>query len=226
VTDEDVRLSEHRSRRPTVVAACAFGLFLATALAVAGGASDRIDAAAMTAIQNGTASMGLERGWKREALRDWTALGGASVLIGLVGCVAMMMIAGGRLRLALLIMWSGLGATAASTGIKLALARARPDILGNPVATFTASFPSGHALLTAAIFLPLAVLAARRQKRSVTRAVIISIGVFLVATIGLTRLVLGVHWPSDILAGWSFGVAWAALTILIMDRLALGNARD
>jgi undecaprenyl-diphosphatase len=160
----------------------------------------------------------------REALRDITALGSFSVLAAAVIAASGYLFASRRPRLALLLTVSALGATAFSTVLKLVIDRARPDAAEPGLRTFTASFPSGHALLSAAIILTIGGLiafAARRRSESITVMVIAAV---LTLVVGASRVALGVHWPSDVIAGWGLGLGWACLT-LIVARVTTDSGR-
>jgi undecaprenyl-diphosphatase len=148
--------------------------------------------------------------WMHEMVRDITALGSFS-LLGLIvlGVCAYLYLA--RMRsAALFVLVSVLGGTLLSTVLKMGYNRPRPD-LATMSEQFTASFPSGHAMLSAVTFLTLGALLARFAPTR--RLQILSIGGALLLTllVGLSRLYMGVHYPSDILAGWCLGSAWALL---------------
>jgi undecaprenyl-diphosphatase len=196
-----------------------FGLFVCLAGAVLTGAANPYDLRAMDGARSLADWTGLDAGWGREALRDWTALGGAAVLTSAVAFAFLYFVVSRRLRLGLVLLSSAAGATAASTMFKLLIDRARPGSMEDAVPTFTASFPSGHALLTAAIIMPLAVLLARAIGDPARGRLVVGTAGLVVVTVGLSRIALGVHWPSDVLAGWSFGLAWAAVTLRFAEDL-------
>ncbi|MGL5139246.1 MAG: phosphatase PAP2 family protein, partial [Beijerinckiaceae bacterium] len=193
------------------LAAAAFVL-----LGVASGATDLLDErlflAAHRLDEKGLSAL---PGWAREAIRDVTALGSTVVLTFATAVVAAYLVAARRRRLAIVLVASAALATAASTVIKLLLDRARPSLIEHAVVTYSASFPSGHAMLTAAIILPMVALLARTIDRPAARRVIVASGLVLTVAVGLSRISLGVHWPTDVLAGWCIGAFWACATLLV-----------
>lgn len=98
-----------------------------------------------------------------------------------------------------------------TTGLKLLVHRPRPDVVVHLVAVHSASFPSGHAMNSAFVYGTLALVAAARTMQAGARLYLACGCVALVVLIGASRIVLGVHWPSDVLAGWAFGAGWAFL---------------
>ena len=195
--------------------------FVAVALLVISGWATSFDMSLMTTMRQALPFDDAHVStWPVEALRDLTALGSGVVLTSAVLATFAYLCADRRFRLAVLLILSAVGATVASTTLKWIIDRSRPDVMDQVVPTFTASFPSGHALLTAAIVMPLAALIARTVPDLARRRVINGAALILVIAVGLSRIALGVHWPSDVLAGWCFGVAWAAATLLLAERLA------
>lgn len=157
----------------------------------------------------------------REAIRDITALGSFSVLTAAILAAAGFLLAARRPALAGITVASALLATGLSTSLKLVIARARPALVEAPTLTFTASFPSGHALLSASIILMLGGMIAFAAHRRAERVVIMVVAALLSILIGVSRVWLGVHWPSDVLAGWAIGIAWAAATLLVARRFTV-----
>lgn len=146
--------------------------------------------------------------WVQEMVRDVTALGSFAFLGLLVlGVVIYLVLA--RLRgMALLVLVSVLGGTLLSTVLKMGYNRPRPD-LATMSHQFTASFPSGHAMLSAVTFLTLGAILAQLAPTRALRIFSISAAIFLTLIVGVSRLYMGVHFPSDVLAGWCLGAAWA-----------------
>ena len=148
--------------------------------------------------------------WMHEMVRDITALGSFS-LLGLIvlGVCAYLYLA--RMRsAALFVLVSVLGGTLLSTVLKMGYNRPRPD-LTTMSEQFTASFPSGHAMLSAVTFLTLGALLARFAPTRRLQVLSLCGALLLTLLVGLSRLYMGVHYPSDILAGWCLGSAWALL---------------
>jgi undecaprenyl-diphosphatase len=157
--------------------------------------------------------------WLEEAARDITGLGGHAVLtIVTLAATAYLLLARKR-HAALLVLVAIGGGMLMSTLLKLGFARPRPDLVPHSVRVYTASFPSGHAMLSAVTYLTLGALLARVEPRRRVKAFLLGIAILLTIMIGLSRIYLGVHWPSDVLAGWCGGAAWAALCWFVALQL-------
>jgi undecaprenyl-diphosphatase len=126
----------------------------------------------------------------------------------------------GHRPLAIGLLVSVLTATVASTLLKLAFGRERPDIVEHGALTFTASFPSGHAFLAAVVLLSIASFVGIASRRADIARLCLWVAWVLMIAIGLSRIYLGVHWPSDVLGGWCLGVAWSSLATFLIGRLA------
>ena len=148
--------------------------------------------------------------WLHEMVRDITALGSFSLLgLIVVGVCIYLMLARMRAE-ALLVVTSVVGGTILSTLLKMGYNRPRPD-LTTLSEQFTASFPSGHAMLSAVTFLTLGAVLSRFAPTRPLRFFTIGVAVLLTLMVGVSRLYMGVHYPSDVLAGWCLGAAWALL---------------
>lgn len=148
--------------------------------------------------------------WVEEFGRDVTALGSFAFLGFLFAATVGYLLLIGKRGLALLMTASVIGGVVVSTVLKMGFDRPRPD-LPHAARVFTASFPSGHATLSAVTFLTLAALLTQITSDRRVRAYFIGLAIVLTIVVGLSRIYLGLHYPSDVLAGWSIGTAWAVL---------------
>jgi undecaprenyl-diphosphatase len=142
-------------------------------------------------------------------MRDVTALGAGNILTLIVVMVIGLLLVQRNGRTAALVAAATLSGSVLVSWAKLYADRARPDIVPQLVEVSSLSFPSGHAANSAIIYLTLAAVASQAVQRRRVRTYLLAVALLLVALIGVTRVYLGVHWPSDVLAGWSFGALWA-----------------
>lgn len=153
--------------------------------------------------------------WLELTAKDLTALGGFPVLtlVTLLAITYLVMIR--RQGAALLVGVSVGGGVALNTALKQVFDRPRPDLVPHGVEVLTASFPSGHAMMTAVAYLTLAALLMRVLPERRLKVFVLAAAVLIVVAVGSSRVYLGVHWPTDVLAGWAIGFAWATLWWLI-----------
>lgn len=149
--------------------------------------------------------------WLEEMGRDITALGGIVVLVGLSLAAAGYLLMRRAFRAAILLAISVLGGWGVSMLLKNVFARPRPDLVPHHSEVYTASFPSGHSMMAAVTYLTLAVIVARVQPNLRIKAYLLALAVLIVVLVGVSRVYMGVHWPTDVLAGWTAGAAWALL---------------
>jgi undecaprenyl-diphosphatase len=157
--------------------------------------------------------------WVEELARDVTGLGGAGVLTILTLAAAGFLALQRKRWLALYLLAAVASGVIVSTMLKLGFDRPRPDLVPHGQIVYTSSFPSGHSMLSAVVFLTLGTLLASGQRNLRLRAYLIVLAVFLTAVVGVSRVYLGVHWPTDVLAGWTAGAAWALLCWAVAARL-------
>jgi undecaprenyl-diphosphatase len=149
--------------------------------------------------------------WLEVAMRDITSLGSMTVLAIITAAVIGFLLISGRRATPLLVLVSVAGGTALSSLLKLGVDRPRPDLVARLVDVHTLSFPSGHAMLSAVTYLTLGALLARVLHGRAVKTYVLAVAVVLTIAIGLSRVYLGVHWPTDVLAGWCAGAAWAMI---------------
>jgi undecaprenyl-diphosphatase len=149
--------------------------------------------------------------WLQEAMRDLTALGSMVVLAIITLAAAVYLALAGKRRAALFLLVAIGGGIVIGFGLKALFERARPDLAAHAARVFTASFPSGHSMMAAVTYLTLGALLARIQPRRRLKLYLIGLAVLVSVAVGISRLYLGVHWPSDVLAGWVLGASWALL---------------
>lgn len=143
-----------------------------------------------------------------------THLGGAPMLVAILLAVIAWLAYSRRWRSAISLATIVLGGRIAVELLKLAIQRPRPFFSPYPVEIASFSFPSGHAANTMITFLALALIAAPAKGRAAAIVVAAATSVL----VGATRPLLGVHWPSDVVGGWTFGIAWAVVGVALSRR--------
>ncbi len=158
--------------------------------------------------------------WVQESARDVSALGGFTVLTLVSIFATVMLLMQGRRLQAPVFAGAVILTEAASEGFKYLIARPRPVLVPYLDLVYSSSFPSGHAMMSPVVYLTLAaVLAAAFESRRV-RLLLLCSAIFLVVAVGITRVYLGVHWPTDVLAGWAMGSAIALAASYVLLRAA------
>lgn len=153
--------------------------------------------------------------WVELLITDTTALGGVAVLAIITVIVVGYLVVMAKRSAAVFVLVAIGGGTVVSFALKSLFERARPDLVPHGVEVATASFPSGHAMLSAVTYLTLGALLARFLPRRRAKAYVVTVAALLTLAIGVSRVYLGVHWPTDVLAGWTLGAAWAVLCWLV-----------
>jgi undecaprenyl-diphosphatase len=180
------------------------------------GETHSFDRAVMLALREpGDPSEPLGPAWLEFVARDITALGGTAVLVLVTLAVLGFLLLSRRWGAAGFVALSMLGGTLLSNAMKSIFDRPRPDLVPHAVEVSSASFPSGHAMLSAVAYLTLGALLAEVLPRRRFRIYLLLWAIFLSLLVGTSRVYLGVHWPTDVLAGWCLGAAWALLCALV-----------
>lgn len=165
----------------------------------------------------GTLSDPIGPRWLEESMRDVTALGGFTFLT-LATIVAVLLFSfHGKRRQAWILAGAVLAAQVSSEVLKTFYDRPRPSLVPHGSYVYTQSFPSGHSTLSATVFLTLATLIASVETRASTKVLIYVLAVLTTIAVGFSRVYLGVHWPSDVLAGWSLGATWAFGAWIVLE---------
>jgi undecaprenyl-diphosphatase len=185
-----------------------FGLI---ADAVTDGDTLDFDNAVLLALRTpGNAAEPIGPSWFNEAVRDITGLGSFSVL-GIVTIVVFAyLVLAGKQRTGWFMVAAVVGGTILSTVLKMLFDRPRPELTG-VAEVFTASFPSGHATVSAVVFLTIGAMLAAASPERRLQWFYLGVAIVLTVLVGVSRIYLGVHYPTDVLAGWSLGAAWALL---------------
>lgn len=157
--------------------------------------------------------------WLRKVMVDLTSLGGGPFLTLLTVATAGFLVAARKWGMAVFVVLAIAGGGLAGNLLKWIFVRARPDLVPHLVNVDSASFPSAHAMNSAVTFLTLGILLGRTQKDRRLKAYLMGTAIFLTLIVGFSRVYLGVHWPTDVIAGWAVGAAWAILASLVAARL-------
>jgi undecaprenyl-diphosphatase len=185
-------------------------LFVRLASEVVGGRARSFDNWALRSLRRADApGEPIGPAWLAEAARDITALGSTSILLIATALACGYLLLAGKVRLMLLLLAAAASGQFLSSLLKLAIGRDRPDVVPHLTTVATASFPSGHAMLSAVVYLTLGALLARAVARRRERIFILGSAVGISLLTGASRIYLGVHYPTDVVAGWAVGTAWA-----------------
>ncbi|MHC4556505.1 MAG: phosphatase PAP2 family protein [Planctomycetota bacterium] len=157
--------------------------------------------------------------WLEEMGRDFTALGGMGILVLLTTATVGGYLLQGRYKTALLILVAVLGGLMISLMLKQGFDRPRPDLVPHGSYVYTKSFPSGHSMLSAITYLTLGSLIIRTLNHKFLKVYIMLVFILITLLVGVSRIYLGVHWPTDVLAGWSAGASWSLICWLTVRWL-------
>jgi len=221
-------LGRHELGTLLAIGSVAAGVWLFAALAdeVMEGGTRKFDSTLLLALRRPGDLQPLGPPALLNAARDITALGGPSVLTLLTVAVSLFLALDGKKHMALFVCGSIGSGLLVSNLLKNSFDRPRPDIVPHEVYAASYSFPSGHSMLSALTYLTLGAILARAHERKLLKAYFLLTAVFLTVLIGVTRVYLGVHWPTDVLAGWTAGAVWALLCWLVARWLQSRQALE
>jgi undecaprenyl-diphosphatase len=221
-------LGSHEMTVLLAVAGIAAGVWMFAALAgeVGDGDTQAFDRIVLLALRQPGTLAPLGPPAVQDAARDITALGGIAVLAMVIVTVAGFLILDGKRHMALFVCGSVVSGLIVGTILKEIFQRPRPDLVPRAAYVSGASFPSGHSMMSAVTYLTLGALLARSHERKRLKAYFLLLAVLLTVAIGVTRVYLGVHWPTDVLAGWTAGAVWALLCWLAARALQKRQALE
>lgn len=156
--------------------------------------------------------------WLREVGRDMTALGGIAVMGLVTAAVAGYLLIVGKHHAMWLVLIATGGGLVASTVMKYFFDRPRPTVEHYSYVV-TSSFPSGHSMMSAVVYLTLGSLLTRLVPERRAKVYFIVVALLLTMLVGVSRVYMGVHFPTDVLAGWTAGLVWALLCWLVARKL-------
>lgn len=211
-------------RWPVLVTLVLVGLlvygFIQLADEVMEGETQRLDEAAVLALRNPADHADpIGPPWLEESGRDLTALGGFTVMTLVIGSVVAYLFLSGKPGTMWLILVATLGALLLSAVLKRGFHRPRPDLVPHLSNVYTTSFPSGHSMNAAAVYLTLGFVLARVADKRSLKIFFLGTAFLVTMLVGVSRVYMGVHYPSDVVAGWAAGLAWAVLCLLVTSFL-------
>lgn len=192
---------------------------LALASEVVGGDTTTLDTRILLALrQADDPSRPIGPSWVETALLDVTALGGRTVLGLVVLAVVGFFVLESRYHAAIVVFATAASGDVVNTLLKNLFLRPRPDVVPHLRDVQSTSFPSGHAMESAIVYLTLGAILMQLSERRVTKLYCMGVAIFLTVIVGVSRVYLGVHYPTDVVAGWMFGFLWASLCWVVSRR--------
>ena len=185
-------------------------MFLEIASEVSEGETLVMDRKILKSIRGGDGSF-LNSKQTQEIMRDCTALGGIAVLTLLTLSTTIFLLLTRKKYMAIFLFCAIASGLLLSTVLKDHYHRPRPNEISRQSEVFTTSFPSGHSMLSALTYLTLGALMARSYTQRRLKVYLICLAALITGLVGVSRVYLGVHWPTDVLAGWTAGATWATL---------------
>ncbi|WP_419815053.1 phosphatase PAP2 family protein [Glacieibacterium sp.] len=195
-----------------VAIACALLVFVRLGSEVREGESFFYDRWLLLALRHADdLSVPIGPAWLKRAMIDFTGFGDVTGLTLVTIAAAGYLIAARRYRTALFLSGAAISGSVIGGVLKAFFARPRPDVVPHLVQVTNLSFPSGHALNSAVIYLTIGLILARSATDRRVQRYIHGVAIFMTTGLGISRIYLGVHYPSDVLAGWLAGAAFATL---------------
>jgi undecaprenyl-diphosphatase len=203
-----------------LLAVGAVWFFIALASEVGEGETRGIDERVVRAFRDAAdASTPIGPAWMAGAMRDLTALGSNAVLLIFTAAVAVFLAVRRQTHALALVVVSTTGGFLLAQGLKLLFARPRPEVVPHLAVVTSSSFPSGHSMFSAVVYLTLAAVLSQMVEPRGLKVYILGVACFLTFVVGVSRVYLGVHYPTDVLAGWAAGLAWAVVCWMVASYL-------
>ena len=194
--------------------------FIVLADEVRAGQTQRFDEWALRSLRRADdPALPIGPAWLTEVGRDITALGGVAVLVLMTTAVCGYLCLMRRFRALVFVLAATIGGLVVSQFLKSLFDRPRPAIVPHLSQAMSSSFPSGHSMMSAVVYLTLGTLLGTVVRGRKVQAYFLVVALLLSGLVGISRVYMGVHYPTDVLAGWMMGLAWAALCWWVARRL-------
>lgn len=207
-----------KSKRSIIAIVALLVGFVALASGVLSAATEPIDHAILQAMRTDVSDP-VGALWLERTVLNLSALGSAAVTTLLVCVGALFLLLDKRPRQALLLVGATSIAALGMSGLKLLIARERPTIVEHIEVVGGLSFPSGHTLIAAVLYPTLGMLIASNLRQRHLKVFVFVVAALLALIVGLTRVYIGVHYPSDVLGGWLLGLAFAVAAGIVIQSL-------
>ncbi|MCX7424259.1 MAG: phosphatase PAP2 family protein [Planctomycetia bacterium] len=194
--------------------------FIALADVVLEGRTQSLDESVLLALRRAdNPAMPIGPDWMAEVGRDLTAVGGVAVLLLATLAVAGFLLLDRKYAAMGFVLAAVASGLVVSSLLKACFARPRPDVVPHLSQVYTSSFPSGHSMMSAIVYLTLGALLSHMVVRRPLKFYVLAVALLLTGLVGGSRVYMGVHYPTDVLAGWTAGLVWATLCWLAARKL-------
>lgn len=194
--------------------------FIELACQVVDGDTQAFDEQIIRALRKANdASVPIGPHWMVEIVRDLTALGGIAVLTLVLLAVTGFLWLDRKYGAMCFVLVAVVGGELVGMALKALVGRPRPDVVPHLSAALSTSFPSGHSMMSAVVYLTLGALLTKLVPTRPLKAYFLMLAVLLTVLVGISRVYMGVHYPTDVLSGWAAGLVWATLCWLVARSL-------
>lgn len=192
------------------------------------GETQHVDEAILLALRDpNNHALAIGPSWMEPVMHDISALGGVAIVSLMLLAVSGLLLLERKYRMMVFMASATIGGTVGMLLLKSFFQRPRPDVVPHLTDITQTSFPSGHSMVSAVVYLTLAVLLAKSTTSRKLKAYFLFLGITTTVLVGFSRVYLGVHYPTDVLAGWCAGAAWASVCYLIAEWLQRrGNVEE